>query len=49
MCECYRGGIVVMEGCDLPLILCKYHLRNGGLFVLSWTMVRRVNWGSISS
>ena len=29
--------------------LCKYDLRKGDLFVLSWTRVRRVMWGSISS
>ena len=30
-------------------ILCKYNLRNNGLFVLSWARVRRVRWQSISS
>ena len=29
--------------------LCKYDLRKGYLFVLSWDMVRRVMRGSISS
>ena len=29
--------------------LCKYDLRKGDLFVLSWTMVQRVRQGSISS
>ena len=29
--------------------LCKYDLRKGDLFVLSWAMVRRVRRGSISS
>ena len=29
--------------------LCKYDLRKGYLFVLGWTRVRRVRWGSISS
>ena len=34
------------DGCVLALTLCKYDLRKGDLFVLSWAMVRRV---SISS
>ena len=42
VCECYRDGIVVS-------ILCKYDLRKGDLFVLSWAWVRRVRRGSISS
>ena len=29
--------------------LCKYDLRKGDLFVLSWAMVRRVKRGSLSS
>ena len=29
--------------------LCKYDLRKGDLFVLSWARVRRVRQGSISS
>ena len=29
--------------------LCKYDLRKGDLFVLSWAMVQRVTRGSISS
>ena len=33
------------DGCDL----CKYNLRKGDLFVLSWARVRRVRRGSISS
>ena len=37
------------DGCDLASTLCKYDLRKGDLFVLSWTMVRRVRRGSISS
>ena len=27
--------------CDLVSILCKYDLRRGDLYVLSWEMVRR--------
>ena len=34
------------DGCDLASTLCKYDLRKGDLFVLSWATVRR---GSISS
>ena len=28
------------DGCDLASTLCKYDLRKGDLFVLSWTRVR---------
>ena len=28
---------------------CKYDLRQGYVFVLSWVRVRRVRWGSLSS
>ena len=27
------------DGCDLTSTLCKYDLRKGDLFVLSWAMV----------
>ena len=37
------------DGCDLAATLCKYDLRKGVLFVLSWARVRRVRRGSISS
>ena len=37
------------DGCDLASTLCKYDLRKGELFLLSWEMVRRVRRGSISS
>ena len=33
----------------LASTLCKYDLRKGDLFVLSWAMVRRVRRGSLSS
>ena len=33
----------------LALLLCKYDLRKGDLFVFSWAMVRRVRQGNISS
>ena len=37
------------DGCVLASTLCKYDLRKGYLFVLSWARVRRVRRGSISS
>ena len=37
------------DGYDFASILCKYTLRKGDLFVLSWARVRRVSWESISS
>ena len=37
------------DGCVLASTLCKYGLRKGYLFVLSWARVRRVRRGSISS
>ena len=37
------------DECDLASTLCKNDLRKGGLFVMSWAMVRRVRRGSISS
>ena len=33
------------DGCVLVSTLCKYDLRKGDLFVLSWA---RVRWGSLS-
>ena len=35
--------------CVLALTLCKYDLRKGDLFVLSWAKVRRVRRGNLSS
>ena len=32
------------DGHDLASTLCKYDLRKGDLFILSWARVRRVNW-----
>ena len=32
------------DGCDLASTLCKYDLRKGYLFVMSWARVRRVRW-----
>ena len=37
------------DGCGLASTLCKYDLRKGDLFVLSWARVRRVGRGSLSS
>ena len=37
------------DGCVLASTLCKYDLRKGDLYVLSWAMVRRVRRGSLSS
>ena len=47
MCVLLRGHSG--DGCDLALTLCKYDLRKGNLFVLSWARVRQVRRGSISS
>ena len=37
------------DECDLASTWCKFDLRKGDLYVLSWAMVRRVRRGSISS
>ena len=37
------------DGCGPSSNLCKYDLRKGDLFVLSWARVRRVRRGNISS
>ena len=37
------------DGCYLASTLCRYDLRKGDLFALSWVKVRRVRRGSISS
>ena len=37
------------DGFDLASTLCKYDLRKDDLFVVSWTRVRHVRRGSISS
>ena len=37
------------DGCNLASTLCKYDLRKGDVFVLSWERVRRVRRGRISS
>ena len=44
MCVLQRGH----SGDRCELTLCKYVLRKGDLFVLSWTRVRRVRRKSIS-
>ena len=41
--------VVCGDGCVLASTLCKYDLRKGDLFVLSWARVRRVRRGSLSS
>ena len=41
MCECG-------DGCNLASTLCKYDVRKGDLYVLSWARGRRVRRGSIS-
>ena len=33
------------DGCDLVSTLCKYDLRKGDLFILSWERVRREGRG----
>ena len=48
MCRVLRRGYSG-DGCDLTSTLCKYDLRKGYLFVLSWARVRRVRLGSLSS
>ena len=45
--KCYKGCIVGMDVL-LTSTLCKYDLRQGDLFVLSWVRVRRIRRGSIS-
>ena len=37
------------DGCVLTSSLCKYTLRKGDLFVLSWARLQRVRRGCISS
>ena len=52
VCGCsYREDVCRVCGdvCVLASTLCKYDLRKGDLFVLSWARVRRVRWGSLSS
>ena len=45
MCECYRGGILVID-----VFWCRLYVRIlGDIFVLSWTRVRRVRRRSIFS
>ena len=31
MCGCYRGDIVVSDGCGLASTMCKYDFRKGEL------------------
>ena len=49
---CFRCLIFNLSGpcgCVLASTLCRYDLRKGDLFVLSWARVRRVRRGGISS
>ena len=48
MCECYKEGHSG-DGSDLVSTLCKYDLRKGNLYVMSWESVRRMKRRSISS
>ena len=48
MCRVLQRGHSA-DGCVLASTLCKYDLRKGDLFVLSWAMVRRVRRGILSS
>ena len=43
----YRGNSG--DRCHFASTLCKYDMRKGELFVLSWERMRRVRRGSISS
>ena len=45
----HQPATLSSDGCDLASTLCKYDLRKGDLFVLSWARVRRVRRESISS
>ena len=47
VCVLHRGHRG--DGCDLASTLCKYDLRKGDLFVLSWARVQRMRRGSLSS
>ena len=48
-CVCVSQREHNRDGCDLASTFCKYDLRKGDLFVLSWARVRRMRRGSISS
>ena len=48
-CVCMLQSGHCGDGCILASTLCKYDLRNGDLFVLSWASVRRVRRGCLSS
>ena len=56
VCGCnWRDGVWMLQrghsgdGCVLASTLCKYDLRKGDLFVLSWARVRRVRRVGLSS
>ena len=48
-CVCVLQRVHSGDGCDLASTLCKYDLRKGDSFVLSWARVWRVMRESISS
>ena len=48
VCECFNKGNSG-DGCVLWSTLCKYDLRKGNSFVLSWARLRRVRQESILS
>ena len=37
------------DGCDLASSLCKYNMKKGDLFALSWARVRRMCGGGVLS
>ena len=47
LCVLQRGNNG--DGCEMASTLCKYDLRKGDLFVLSWERVQRMRRGGISS
>ena len=49
MCVCVLQRGHSSDGFDLASTLCKYDLRKGDLFVLSWARLRRLRRRSISS
>ena len=49
MCVVYVSVTKGYSGYGCDLALCRYDLRKGDLFVLSWARVQRVRRGNISS
>ena len=48
VCVNVTTGGNIGDVCDLASTLCKYDMRKGDAFVLSWARVRRVRRKSIS-